>query len=155
MTRSFNAELGESHGLTVSDVEVLKQLSAAPDGHMRRTDLAERVRLTPSGITRLLDGLQRAGLVYKASCPTDARVTYACLTDDGRATLGEAEAGFFAALGRLFAERYAPEELERLADLLGRLPGAGAGLEEMCPGGPGAEGAGSSQPPLTPVRTSD
>src|SRR6476646_2820617 len=68
MTRSFNAELQAAHGLTVSDIEVLKVLSDAPDTRMRRVDLADRVRLTPSGITRLLDGLQAAGLVCKEGC---------------------------------------------------------------------------------------
>jgi DNA-binding MarR family transcriptional regulator len=134
MTRSFNAELQAAHGLTVSDIEVLKVLSDAPDGRLRRVDLAERVRLTPSGITRLLDGLQAAGLVCKERCSADARVTYARLTDEGLATFREAEAGYLAALARLFGARYAADELEALVELLGRLPGAGAGLEEMCSG---------------------
>jgi len=131
MTRTFNAELQAAHGLTVSDIEVLKVLVAEPDG-IRRVDLAARVRLTPSGITRLLEGLQRAELVCKAQCPGDARVSYAVITDAGRETLREAEAGFFAALARLFGERYAPAELERLVELLARLPGGGEGLDELC-----------------------
>lgn len=144
MTRSFNAELQVAHGLTVSDIEVLKVLSDAPDARMRRVDLADRVRLTPSGITRLLDGLQAAGLVAKEHCTADARVTYARLTDAGQATFREAEAGYFAVLGRLFAERYTPEELDRLVEFLGRLPGAGAGLEEMCSGEDAAPASGEA-----------
>src|SRR5690606_30783950 len=77
LTRSFNADLQAQHGLTVTDFEVLRHLSGADGRRMRRVDLAQRVGLTPSGITRLLDGLERGGLVRKASCTSDARVTYA------------------------------------------------------------------------------
>src|SRR3954468_10501045 len=75
--RQLNADLLEGHGLTLSDYEVLLRLSQA-DGHeMRRIDLAESVLLTASGITRLLDGLERAGYVEKGACASDARVSYA------------------------------------------------------------------------------
>jgi len=80
LTRSFNADLQATHGLTVTDFEVLRHLDGEDEGRMRRVDLAQRVGLTPSGITRLLDGLEKAGLVAKASCPSDARVTYAQIT---------------------------------------------------------------------------
>jgi len=144
MTRTFNAELQAALGLTVSDVEVLKVLATEPIG-LRRVDLAGRVRLTPSGITRLLDGLERCDLVAKRQCPEDARVTYAVITDAGREMLREAEAGFFAALARVFGERYAPAELDRLVELLARLPGGGGELEEICSGeGAGGEGAEAS-----------
>lgn len=125
MTREFNADLQASHGLTVSDFEALSRLADAPSGSMRRVDLAASLRLTPSGVTRLLDGLQAAGLVCKESCSTDARVTYAHITDLGRRRLAEAAATHLEALAGLFGERFAPAELETLCDLLGRLPGAG------------------------------
>src|SRR6476660_6560743 len=84
ITRQLNADLLNAHGLTLNDYEVLLHLSWA-DGHMmRRVDLAESVILTASGITRLLDGLERAGFVEKASCASDARVSYAKLTVAGR-----------------------------------------------------------------------
>jgi DNA-binding MarR family transcriptional regulator len=134
MTRAFNASLMSSHGLTVNDFEVLRRLSLEPDGRMRRVDLAQVVSLTPSGITRLLEGLERAGLVGKDVCASDARVTYACLTTDGRDTLLAAAESHLGALGAVFGERFSPEEVEVLADLLGRLPGA-ADADEQCPGG--------------------
>jgi DNA-binding MarR family transcriptional regulator len=124
MTRRFNAELQRDHGLTVTDFEALSRLASEPEG-MRRVDLAESLRLTPSGVTRLLDGLQRAGLVQKAACETDARVTYARITDAGRERLSEASATHSVALAELFAERFSPKETEALSELLGRLPGAG------------------------------
>ena len=102
---------------------------------MRRVDLAQVVSLTPSGITRLLDGLEAAGLVGRDVCPEDARVTYACITDGGAARRSRAAAeSHLTALEALFGERFSPEEVEVLAGLLGRLPGA-AEAEERCPPG--------------------
>src|SRR5205823_11207578 len=83
LTRSLSADLVRGHGLTINDYEVLLHLARAPERRLRRVDLAERLILTASGITRLLDGLERAGYVAKAQCASDARVTYAVLTDEG------------------------------------------------------------------------
>jgi MarR family transcriptional regulator, 2-MHQ and catechol-resistance regulon repressor len=80
------------------------------------------VLLTASGITRLLDGLERAGWVCKERCASDARVTYAALTESGLAKFLEAQASHFADLEELFASRFTPEERLTLAELLGRLP---------------------------------
>jgi DNA-binding MarR family transcriptional regulator len=82
------------------------------------------VGLTPSGITRLLDGLESAGLVRKENCASDARVTYATITPEGRRALADAAATHLKALEALFGELYAPEEVDALVELLGRLPGA-------------------------------
>ena len=128
-TRRFNRELIAEHGLTINDFEVLMHLDSADDGRLRRVDLAERVLLTASGITRLLDGLERCELVRKASCAADARVTYAEITDAGRARLTEARASHLAGVRTLFAERYNDDELIMLVTLLGRLPQGPA-----CPG---------------------
>src|ERR671937_237309 len=81
--RQLNAQLTRDHGLTINDYEVLLRLARAPDRRMRRVDLAGEVLLTASGITRLLDGLEQAGFVERASCDSDRRVVYAVLTDDG------------------------------------------------------------------------
>ncbi len=134
MTRAFNSSLMASHGLTVNDFEVLRRLSLEPDGRMRRVNLAQVVSLTPSGITRLLDGLEAAELVCKDGCAGDARVTYARITDGGRDTLLAAADSHLVALGAVFGERFTASELEALAELLGRLPGA-ADAEERCPSG--------------------
>ena len=90
ITRELSAQLQREHGLTLNDYEVLLHLSHAEGGMLRRVDLAERVVLTASGITRLLEGLERAGYVCKETCASDARVSYAKLTDAGRAKLREA-----------------------------------------------------------------
>ena len=79
-TRLLSAELQE-HGLTINDYEALFLLSQAEGGRLKRVDLARRLVLTPSGVTRLLEGLEAAGLVERAACSADLRVVYAQLTD--------------------------------------------------------------------------
>ena len=99
---------------------------------MRRVDLADRLLLTASGVTRLLEGLEEDGLVERASCPADRRVTYAVITDRGRERLGAASQAHRAAVRAVFEERLSDEELVQLTELLGRLPGAGAASGEEC-----------------------
>jgi DNA-binding MarR family transcriptional regulator len=135
MRRSLSAQLHADHSLTVNEYEALLLLSRAEDNRMRRVDLAEGLQLTPSGVTRLLDGLHELGLVEKGICPGDARVTYAVLTNAGQGKLVEASCSHLAAIRVLFEERYTSAELGTLNELLGRLPGASAGCgETSCPG---------------------
>jgi DNA-binding MarR family transcriptional regulator len=132
VTRAMSAELEAEHGLTINDYEALLHLSRAEEGRMRRVDLAGRLLLTASGVTRLLDGLEAAGLVERASCPSDRRVTYAVVTDAGRTRLHEASVSHIAGVREFFEARYSGEELEQLAGLLGRLPGATDSTHEDC-----------------------
>jgi len=120
-TKALNAQLVADHGLTLSDYGVLLQLAWAPDRRLRRVDLADRILLTASGITRLLDGLERSGFVERASCATDRRVVYAVLTDKGLAKLREAAATHVQQIETLFGTRFDDGELETLIGLLGRL----------------------------------
>ncbi len=122
VTRQFNAELLATHGLTINDYDVLAQLSRAPEQALKRVELAERVLLTPSGITRLLKGLEAAGWVSNRPCAEDARVTYAVLTPEGTKKLDEARETHVASVRALFSERFEKDELETLASLLERLP---------------------------------
>lgn len=122
MTRQLSIELSETHCLTLSDFDVLAQLARGPAHGLKRSELAERVLLTPSGITRLLEGLERAGYVAKGECSTDARVTYAVLTDAGRDKLRAASKTHHASVRALLTERFTKQELGQLAGLLGRLP---------------------------------
>ena len=121
-TRRFNAQLVAEHGLTLNDYEVLLHLSHADGKRLRRVDLAERILLTPSGITRLLEGLERGGYVERASCASDARVTYAQLTDDGEEKLREAADAHVAGIREFFRDRFSRDELVALSGLLQRLP---------------------------------
>ena len=132
VTRAMSAQLVAEHGLTINDYEALLHLARAEDGRMRRVDLAERLILTASGVTRLLDGLEVAGLVERASCASDRRVTYAVLTAAGRTKLHEASESHMADIRAYFEGRFSTEELKQLAALLGRLPGAADAAGEDC-----------------------
>jgi DNA-binding MarR family transcriptional regulator len=125
ITRELSAQLQREHGLTLNDYEVLLHLSRAEGGMMRRVDLAQTVLLTASGITRLLEGLERAGFVCKQTCASDARVSYAQLTDDGRQKLSDASVTHLRGIDELFLARYSGLELATLAELLSRLPVTG------------------------------
>jgi DNA-binding MarR family transcriptional regulator len=131
-TRALSGSLLAEHGLTLNDYEALLRLARAEDGRMRRVDLAEQLLLTASGVTRLLDGLEAAGYVERASCSTDRRVVYAVITDVGRDRLETASKSHLAEVRALFDERFDPEELEQLAELLSRLPGAENAVGEDC-----------------------
>jgi DNA-binding MarR family transcriptional regulator len=122
LTRRFSSELLTMHGLTLNGYEVLLHLAHSPDRRLRRVDLAERVLLTPSGITRLLDGLERAGYVCRATSDEDARVSYAVLTDEGHEKLRSAAPTHVGSIRELFGEHFSSDELETLGELLGRLP---------------------------------
>ena len=120
--RTVEAGLQTDHGLTVVGYEALLLLSEAQERAMRRIDLARGLGLTASGVTRLLDGLERDGLVEKMTCSEDARVSYAVLTDAGAERLERASCSHVGSVRALFEERYTDEEIETLAELLGRLP---------------------------------
>ena len=121
-TRQFSADLLAAHGLTLNDFDVLAQLDRAPEKALKRIDLSERVLLTPSGITRLLKGLEQAGYVANRPCAEDARVTYAVLTPEGEKKLAEARATHIADVREVFSRLFSEDELEGLAELLERIP---------------------------------
>ena len=123
IVRELSSELVATHGLTINDYEVLLRLSRAEGSRMRRVDLAQEVLLTPSGITRLLEGLEHAGFVERAVCQDDLRVSYAQLTGAGRAKLRAAGKTHVAGIHRLFLDRFDEEEQAVVGELLGRLSG--------------------------------
>jgi DNA-binding MarR family transcriptional regulator len=133
LTRSLSAELVRGHGLTINDYEVLLHLARAPERRLRRVDLAERLLLTASGITRLLDGLERSGYVEKGQCESDARVTYAVLTDEGLAKLADASETHVGGIRDVFESRFSEDELETLSRLLAKLPEAEVAGESCAP----------------------
>ena len=130
-TRLLSADLQEAHGLSINDFEALLVLSHAEGGRLKRVELARNLLLTPSGITRLLRGLEDAGLVERATCATDLRVTYAQLTDAGREKLQAAAGAHTASIRALLEEHFAREELDSIAEILGKLPGVADG-DDSC-----------------------
>jgi DNA-binding MarR family transcriptional regulator len=123
ITRELEARLMGAHGLTLSDYDVLVQLARAPQRKLRNIELAKAVVLTRSGVTRLVDGLERDGLVRRASCPSDKRGTFVALTDDGLARLREAAGTHVQGVRELFVERLGQEGRARMDALLAALPG--------------------------------
>jgi len=87
-----DAQLGALHGLGLSDFAALHHLAEAPGGRLRRVDLAQRLAVTPSGVTRLLGPLERRGIVARESDGHDARATYAVLTRSGKTLAKDAAA---------------------------------------------------------------
>src|SRR5271165_4797978 len=87
-----DTELGGAHGLGLSDFAALHHLAEAPGARLRRVDLARRLALTPSGVTRLLAPLERRGIVAREADGNDARATYAVLTRSGKSLVKDATA---------------------------------------------------------------
>jgi DNA-binding MarR family transcriptional regulator len=131
-TRLLNAELQAENGLSINDYEALYLLSRAEGHRLKRVDLSRSLALTPSGVTRLLEGLEADGLVERTVCPSDLRVAYAELTDAGAAKLEAASCGHVGSIRELFEEHFAEDEIDELSELLGRFPGV-AGTDDSCP----------------------
>ena len=104
--RDVDAAIGMHHGIGLSDLGLLLELRAAPEGRMRRVDLAHRLGVTTSGVARQLAPLERIGLVAREPSPGDARLALVVLTEAGSRVAGEAEPtaerGAATALGKLW-----------------------------------------------------
>jgi DNA-binding MarR family transcriptional regulator len=92
LIRRFDSALGSHHGISFADYQLLNHLAQAPEARLRRVDLAERLALSPSGVTRSLLPLEKIGLVTRQPDPRDARVGYALITPAGRELAGNARA---------------------------------------------------------------
>jgi DNA-binding MarR family transcriptional regulator len=124
LTKALDAELEAAHGLPLSSYEVLMHLDDADGQRMRMSDLAAMVILSRSGLTRLVDRLERDGLIERVSCDSDARGSFASLTAAGRRKLAAARATHLAGVRAMFLDHFSPEE----QDLLG------AAWERLLPG---------------------
>ena len=105
------------HGLTFGDYEVLVTLSEADDGRLRMCDLADGLGLSPSGLTRRLDGLVKAGYVARRPSVDDRRVTLATLTESGLEVMRNAAADHVASVRRHLIDLLTPEQIETLGDI--------------------------------------
>jgi len=122
-------ELLASNSMSVADYGVLVNLSEAEGGRMRMSELADRLLLSPSGLTRRLDGLVASGLVERTKCPTDRRGAYALLTETGRQRLEEVAPRHVEQVRRNFIDRLERSQLEALCDALGVIAEAPCGGE--------------------------
>jgi DNA-binding MarR family transcriptional regulator len=128
LVKALDAELEQTHRLQLTSYEVLLYLDEEPDGRMRMCDLAESVLLSRSGLTRLIDRLEREGLVARHSCQQDARGAYAGLTEAGREKLAAVRPTHLAGVRAHFLAYFGEDEMDRLAGYWERvLPGAASG----------------------------
>jgi len=134
VTRRLEAELIAEHELPLASYDVLVQLSEAPDRRLRMTELADRVLLSRSGLTRLADRLERDGLISRQACPSDARGTLAVLTDAGLARLQAAWPTHRRGVAEHVTGRLTPDEVRTLGELLGKLVGDGVLPDDVCDG---------------------
>ncbi len=104
-------------GLTMGDYEVLVRLSEADDERLRMCDLATALQLSPSGLTRRLDGLVTAGLVERVACPSDRRVMFAALTPSGRAKLAEAAPDHVASVRNRFLRGLSRDQVREIGEI--------------------------------------
>ncbi len=125
LAKKLDAELDRSHGLPMSSYEVLHRLEEAPGGRLRMCDLAEQAQLSRSGLTRLVDRLERDGLLSRCSCQHDARGSYACLTEAGRERLEEARGTHLAVVREQFFSHFSEDELTLLAHMWERIAPCG------------------------------
>ncbi|MFI7707104.1 MarR family winged helix-turn-helix transcriptional regulator [Nonomuraea sp. NPDC049480] len=126
ITRQLEAELLVAHDLPLAWYEVLMQLAEAPERRLRMNDLADRVLLSRSGLTRLIDRLQRDGLVSREACADDARGLFAVLTDRGSARLAEATPTYLRGIRTQFLDMLATGEIAQIRGMLGKLDLSGA-----------------------------
>ncbi len=120
LERRLGADLEARCDLPHAWFEVLVRLARSDDGRLTMGSLAEQISLTTGGVTRLVDRMETAGYVQRVTCPTDRRVSYAALSDAGRAKLDEAAQVHAANLRSVFAA-FSDEERETFDALLDRL----------------------------------
>jgi DNA-binding MarR family transcriptional regulator len=121
LAKRLDAELEQAHRLPMSSYEVLHHLEHSSGGRMRMCDLAEQAQLSRSGLTRLVDRLEREELLERCSCEHDARGSYACLTETGRARLREARETHLTVVKEHFLSRFSESELTLMADMWERI----------------------------------
>jgi DNA-binding MarR family transcriptional regulator len=121
LARRLDTALDQAHGLPLTSYEVLHHLEGASCERMRMCDLAAQAQLSRSGLTRLVDRLEREGLLERCSCEHDARGSFACLTALGRERVAEARGTHLAVVREHFLSRFSEEELDMLADTWERI----------------------------------
>ena len=115
LVRTLDAELAREHDLPLSSYEVLLYLNDADGGRMRMSELADSVLLSRSGLTRLVDRLERDGLLKRERCESDQRGLFAEITEDGRRVFAAARQTHLDGVRRLFLDRFTRDELQTLS----------------------------------------
>jgi DNA-binding MarR family transcriptional regulator len=129
----LDAELQYAHHLPLSEFDVLAQLAGAANHRLRMSELADAVLLSRSGLTRLVDRLERAQLAVRLSCPSDRRGTHCQLTEHGAAVIAATRRTHLEGVRRRFAAHLTGHELAVMADAFERLAGTGDPLPAAVP----------------------
>src|SRR5919106_4485239 len=125
LTKALDAELMSEHDLPLSSYEVLLFLCDSPDGRMRMSELADGALLSRSGLTRLVDRMERDGLIRRQRCEQDQRGWYAEITDDGRELFERARRTHLDGVRERFLSHLSRDEQRTLAELWEKVsPGA-------------------------------
>jgi DNA-binding MarR family transcriptional regulator len=137
LTARFAAQF-EEHRLSAVEFEVLLRLARSPGRRLRMTDLAGQTSLSTSGVTRVVDRMDRDGLVRREACASDRRSSYAVITDDGLARLEAAVPGHLALVQEWFIGQLSPEQLSGVLESLRKIrdavnPCATAGSDDAAP----------------------
>ena len=121
LVRELDAELAREHDMPLSSYEVLLFLNDSPEGRMRMSELAESALLSRSGLTRLVDRLERQGLLTRERCESDARGWFAEITPEGRRAFGAARKTHLDGVRRAFLSHFSRDELRTLGGLWQKL----------------------------------
>jgi DNA-binding MarR family transcriptional regulator len=125
LLRALDTELDAAHGLPLTSYDVLIYLQHAPQKRLRMAELADSVLLSRSGVTRLVDRLEREGLLVRDACDDDGRGLYAVLTRKGEELLERARPTHLAGVRERFLRHFSEDELEQMAAYWERvLPGS-------------------------------
>ena len=117
LTNRFAAQL-EEHRLSAVEFEVLMRLARSPGHRLRMTDLAGQTSLSTSGVTRVVDRMERDGLVSREACASDRRSSYAVITEAGRARLDEVLPGHLELIQQWFIGQLTPEQMAGMLESL-------------------------------------
>lgn len=120
-------ELSSIHGLSVNEALLLMYLEQAPLNRLPRVELAKRLSMSASTVTRMCAPMEKLGLVSKQADERDARLAFVVLTDAGRTRIEETRATITKHSGMIFADRWSAAEVDTLAALLGRLTAGSVG----------------------------
>lgn len=117
LVEKFSPTLAK-HDLSVNEFEVMLRLSRTPGGQMRMSDLATQTKLTTSGVTRVVDRLERSGLIERVTCDDDRRGTWARITSQGMDKIDQAAQAHLADVEKWFSGRLTHEQLTSLTEIL-------------------------------------
>jgi len=143
LTSRFAAQF-DQHRLSTVEFEVLMRLARSPQNRLRMTDLAGQTSLSTSGVTRVVDRMDRGGLIRREACPSDRRSSFAVITEAGLARLDEVLPGHLELVQRWFIDQLSPDQLAQMLESLRTIRDAvnpcataGSSEEDALPAVPG------------------